>query len=102
MCLIHGLPEGSMIGHTVTSRKMGVSQKGTWKGAIKSLDRNSKGRPGRFQELGRCKKTLEGAPLKFRKGGRLQKRGCRGGGECFWNNGARPQNKKSGIKCLEE
>ena len=62
---LNGLPEGNQIGHTVPSRKMGVSQKRTKKGALKSLDRNSKGRLGKFQELGRCKKKLEGAPLKI-------------------------------------
>ena len=70
---LNGLPEGSQIGHTVTSRKMGLSQKRTWKGALKSPDRNSKGRTGRFQELGRCKNRLEGAPLKTWQDGRLQK-----------------------------
>ena len=62
---LNGLPEESQIGHTVTSRKLGLSQKKTWKGALKSPDRNSKGRPGRFQELGCCKNRLEGAPLKI-------------------------------------
>ena len=59
---LNGLPEGNQIGHTVTSRKMGVSQERTKKGALKSLDRNSKGRPGRFQGFGVAKKDLKGRP----------------------------------------